>query len=798
MTNTIQRAAVLGSGVMGSGIAAHLANAGISCLLLDIIPPGGVTDEERRRNITENDRRFRNRLAMGAKERALKASTSPFYCAADGARVEVGNVQDDLHRLKECDWIVEAVTENLATKRNLFDQVARHARPDAILSSNTSGLRLADLLEGMDVDFQRRFLVTHFFNPVRFMRLLEIIPGPLTDRDVVGRMVDFGRDVLGKGVVMAKDTPNFIANRIGIFAMMEAMRIMQTDGYTVDEVDAVLGPPLGRPRSAVFRTADMVGLDTFVHVADNCLESLATDEMRPTFEVPQFLREMVSRGWLGDKKGQGFYKREGGETLTLDVRTLEYRPRERVRSPGLDRVKDMEDVTNRIRTMCYGEDRLAHLAWKATSRVLAYTARRVGEICDDLSSVDRAMRWGYAWELGPFETWDALGVGDAVGRMERDGTLVDERVREMLRGGRPRFYDGPVGSRTWFDFARGTAMPVSEDARTIRLPALKHEKRTVQENGSASIVDVGDGILCLEFHSRMNCIDPAVIEMMHAAVERAERDFLGLVVANEGANFSIGANLAALIRLVDSRDWGAISRMVRSFQDANRRMRSSRVPVVAAPFGLTLGAGCEICLWAPSVRAHAELYMGLAEVGVGLIPSGGGTVEMTFRAMDNAPDEPTFPFEALLKRSLETVANARTSTSAEDARTLRFLRPSDGITLNRDHLLYGAKQQALGLALAGYTPPRPRAVRLPGPTGRAAFGMGLTSMKDGHLISEHDLLITSKLAHVMTGGDTSPRLLTTEEHLLDLEREAFLSLCGEQKTRDRMEFMLKNNRPLRN
>ncbi|MEW5855716.1 MAG: 3-hydroxyacyl-CoA dehydrogenase NAD-binding domain-containing protein, partial [Myxococcota bacterium] len=582
MTNTFRRVAVLGSGVMGSGIAAHLANAGIPCVMLDMVPPGGPSEDERKRGITEQDKRFRNKFAAGGKEKALKASPALFYTPADAPLVEVGNFDDDMHLLKDCDWIVEVVKEDLGVKRRLFEQVHKHASPTAIVSSNTSGLRIKDMMEPFPEEFRRRFLVTHFFNPVRYMNLLELIPGASTDRDVLARMVSFGRDVLGKGVVLGKDTPNFIGNRIGVYGIMETLRVMMEDGYTVDEVDAVFGPPAGRPKSAVFRTADMVGLDTFIHVADNCYESLVDDERRDAFKVPDFLREMVKRGWLGNKSGQGFYKKQGGEILTLDVRTLEYGPKQKVRSESLGAVKDIEDVSERVRTLCYGEDRLAQLAWKVTSRVLAYSARRVGEIADDIVNIDRAMRWGYAWEQGPFETWDALGVGDAAARMEREGIELDGRVKDMLKGGRSRFYDMEGSRRTYFDFGRGTAMPVEEDQKTIRISTLKAEKRVVKENMGASIIDLGDGILNVEFHTKMNSLDADIVEMLNAAVDLAEKDFLGLVITNDAPQFSVGANLMLVFMEAQQGNWENLDRGVREFQNTNRRLRYARVPVVAA------------------------------------------------------------------------------------------------------------------------------------------------------------------------------------------------------------------------
>ncbi|MBI5498489.1 MAG: 3-hydroxyacyl-CoA dehydrogenase/enoyl-CoA hydratase family protein [Deltaproteobacteria bacterium] len=798
MSHSFRKVAVLGAGVMGSGIAAHLANAGIPSLLLDIVPPGGLTEDDKKKGVKATDRSFRNRFSQGGLEKAIKSSPAQFFINTDARLVEVGNLEDDLAKIADCDWVCEVVKEDLGVKRDLFQRVVKHLHKDAILSSNTSGLKIQSMMEGFSADVRRRFLVTHFFNPVRYMNLLEVIPGAETSADVVGRFKEFGSLVLGKGVVMGKDTPNFIGNRIGVYGIMETIRVMMEDGYNIDEVDAVFGTAMGRAKSAVFRTADVVGLDTFVHVSQNCYDNLPDDEMRDVFKVPDFIKEMVKRNMLGNKSGQGFYKKVGSEILTLNLKTFEYEPKKKVRSDALGAVKDMDDPGEKCRTLCFADDRLGALAWKVTSRTLAYAARRIGEIADDIVNIDRAMRWGFGWEQGPFESWDSLGVGDACTRMDRDGTPVDARVRDMLKGGRQRFYESHGGVKTYFDFARNAPVNVDEGFRVMRVPALKEAGHTLKENMGASILDLGDGILGLEFHTKMNAIDADIVEMLNQAVEMAESDYLGLVIANDGPLFSAGANLMLIYMEAQNQAWDNIRKAVTELQASYQRMRYCKVPVVAAPFQLTLGGGCEMCLWAPSVRAHAELYMGLVEVGVGLLPAGGGTTEMTIRAVENAPDDPGYPLEGLIRKNLETIAMAKVSMSAEEARRLGFLRPSDGITLNRDHLLYAAKQQALGMARAGYRAPRPRAVRLPGPSARATFSMALRAMRDGHMMSDHDLLISEKIAHVMTGGDTSPRVLTSENRLLELECEAFLSLCGEVKTQERIQYMLMNNKPLRN
>jgi len=748
MSASFKKVAVLGAGVMGSGIAAHLANAGIPSLLLDIVPPGGLTDEDKKKGMTETSKAFRNRFSAGGKEKAVKASPAAFFTPVDAALISVGNFEDDLHKIHDCDWVVEVVKEDLAVKRDLFTRVLKHLQPHAIISSNTSGLRIVDMMKGFPEDVQQRFLVTHFFNPVRYMNLLELIPGERTSKEVLERLTRFGSDVLGKGVVMGKDTPNFIGNRIGIFGIMETIRVMMADDYNIDEVDAVFGTAMGRAKSAVFRTADVVGLDTFVHVAQNCFENLPNDEMKDVFKVPDFIKEMVKRGWLGNKTKQGFYKKEGSEILTLDWKTLEYKAKAKVRSEALGQVKDLDDAGEKQRILCNADDRLGRLAWKVTSSTLAYSARRLGEIADDIVNIDRAMRWGFNWEQGPFEGWDALGVKGTVERMDRDGTKIPALVRDMLSSGRQSFYESHGGTRTYYDFTSKQARPVDEGKKTLRLAPFKEQKKIVKENLGASLIDIGDGILNLEFHTKMNSIDADIGQLMLDAVEIAEKDWLGLVITNEGTNFSVGANLLLVYMEAQSGNWENLDKMVREFQNANKRLRYSRVPVVAAPFQMTFGGGAEI--------------------------------------------------ESLLRKSFETVAMAKVATSAEEARRLGFLRPADGITLNRDQLMYAAKEQALGLARAGYRAPRPRTARLPGPSAAATFGMALRSMRDGHMISDHDLLISEKIASVMTGGNTSPRVLLTEEKLLDLEREGFLSLLGTAKSQERISYMLMNNKPLRN
>jgi 3-hydroxyacyl-CoA dehydrogenase len=799
MAPKIKRVAVLGAGVMGSGIAAHLAGVGLETLLLDIVPPE-LSGEDEKKGITQDHKVFRNRFPATALEKAKKAKPPVYYNTDDAALIEVGNFEDDMARLADCDWVVEAVTENLDIKRTLFEKVDRFRKPGCITTSNTSGLSIKLMTEGRSDDFTRHFFVTHFFNPVRFMRLLELVPGEQTDREAFDAMARFGADRLGKGIVFGKDTPNFIANRIGVFSMMYTLHKMVAEGFTVEEIDAVFGPVSGRPKSAVFRTADMVGLDTLVHVAQNCYDNLPDDEARDTFKVPDFLQEMVKRGWLGQKTKGGFYKKQGKEIFALDIASFEYKPKEKIRADSIGAARKIEDVGKKIRTLLQGQDKLAKLAWDVTARSLIYSARRLGEIADDVVNVDNAMRWGFNWELGPFESWDAIGVPESVERMKQDGLEVPTWVSEMLDGGKTSFYGGSAVKPLFFDLGKKDYAEVPIDERHIRLPALKESDKVVKKNAGATLYDAGDGVLLLEFHTKMNAVDNDVIEMLHASVNMAEEEgWNGLVIGNENAQaFSAGANLFAVLMAVRQGMMGAVEKLVESFQQANMRLRYSDVPVVVAPAGLALGGGAEMTMGADAIQAHAELYMGLVEVGVGLIPGGGGTLEMIERFCGDMPDDPGFDPLPLIRGAFQNIAMAKVCVGAEDGRKLGMLRPHDGVTLNRDLLFQDAKQKVLGMMRAGYRPPRKLRFRLPGHNGSAAIRWFLDGMVKGQHITEHEFKMASKLANVLCGGDTSTRAKVTQQQILDLEREAFLSLCGEPKSQERMQYMLENNKPLRN
>lgn len=787
MSKNIEQAAVLGAGVMGAAIAAHLANAGVKTLLLDIVPP--------------DQAQGRNRLAQAGLDNAKKAKPAAFFHPSFSERITAGNFEDDLEKLRNCDWIIEAVVERLDIKRSLLAKVAAHRKSDAIVTTNTSGIPIASIAAGLPDDFRRHFLGTHFFNPPRYMKLLEVIPLSETLPEVVSAISAFCDRRLGKGIVLAKDTPNFIANRIGTFGAMHTMRVMADDGYTVEEVDRLTGPVIGRPKTASFRTLDLVGLDTFLHVARNIYESAEGDEMREVYRAPDFIEKMAENRWLGNKTGGGFYKKvkspSGDERLTLDLATLEYRPAQKVKFPALDAVKPIEDLGKRLRALVYGKDRVANFLWKTFSESLVYTANRIPEIADDVVSIDRAMRWGFAWQLGPFEMWDAIGVAESVEKMKQEERAIPPVVERMLAAGATSFYKRAEGWTYAYDFERGEYVPVESPPGLIVLEDVKQQRGVVKRNSGASLIDLGDGIGCLEFHSKMNSIGADTVQMMNYAVKEGGQYFDGLVVGNQGDNFSVGANLMLLLLEAQDQNWEEIDLVIRAFQNANMALKYSTRPVVAAPFNMALGGGCEVTLHGGAVRASAELYMGLVETGVGLIPGGGGTKEFLLRAVDSVP-----PGEDLLpavRRVFETIAMAKVSTSAVEAQRMGFLRDSDSYSMNRDRLIEDAKQTALALVKSGYQPPLRRTdIRVLGQSALALLKLGIHTMKRGGYVTDHDAVVGEKLAWILTGGNIHHEKLVSEQYLLDLEREAFLSLCGYRKTLERIQHTLKTGKPLRN
>jgi 3-hydroxyacyl-CoA dehydrogenase len=800
----IEKAAVLGAGTMGAQIAAHLANASVPTLLLDI-PPRELTPEEQKKGLTLESKDARNRIARGGFEAAKKAKPAAFFTPDAASLVRVGNFDDDLGLLKDCDLIIEAVVENLDIKRQLYERVEQHRRPGSIVASNTSGIPIAQLAEGRSEDFKAHFLGVHFFNPPRYLHLVELIRTEWTKPEVSCFMFGFLDQRLGKGVVPAKDRPNFIANRIGTFGALHTIKAMLDDGYSIEEVDRLTGPAVGRPKTATFRTFDLVGLDVFSHVIRNLYEALPEDEEREMFVAPGFLTKMVAAGILGNKTKGGFYKRQKGdgekpEIWTLETATLEYRPAQKVKIPALDMAKNIEDTPERIKALVWGKDRAGNFLWKTLSRTLRYSAARIPEIADTVVEVDRAMRWGFGWEFGPFEVWDAIGVEKSVARMKEEGQSVPENVQGMLDAGAGSFYRKKDGQQFYFDFASEQYVPLSDPAGTIILKSLKDRSGVIKKNSGASLIDLGDGVACLEFHSKMNAIGGDTLQMVKHALGEVEKNFVGLVVGNQGQNFCVGANLMLMLMEAQEENWEELDMMVRVFQNATMSLRYSPKPVVVAPFAMVFGGGCEMVLHADRVRAAAETYIGLVEVGVGIIPAGGGTKEMLVRALDAIPkgadDADPFPF---IKRAFETIALAKVATSAEEARQYGFLAADDAVSMNSDRLIADAKSEVLALAATGYVQPQQRTdIQALGLPSLATLKLGIHQMKRGGYISDHDALIGEKLARILTGGDLNHSTLVSEQYVLDLEREAFLSLVGERKTQERIGHMLKTGKPLRN
>ncbi|HEY48810.1 MAG TPA: 3-hydroxyacyl-CoA dehydrogenase [Dehalococcoidia bacterium] len=806
----VKKAAVLGAGIMGSRIAALLAGVDIPTYLLDIVP-GEPDEQDKKKGLTVESPEFRSKLARTGIQGTIGARPPAMYVPEDAGLITPGNFEDHLHWLSDADWIIEAVAEDLEIKKELLRKVEPHLKPGAILSTNTSGLSIERISEELPEGIKARFLGTHFFNPPRHMKLLEIIPGRLTEKEVLAFVAEFCEVRLGKSIVFAKDTPNFIANRIGAHAVIGVMNTMVEDRYTIEEADAITGPPMGRPKSASFRTSDMVGLDTFIKVAQNVCDNIEGEEEKRQLAVPEFVKQMVERGLLGDKTQMGFYKKvlgtAGSEIHALDYNTMDYVPQRKVALPVLDELRKVADPAARLHTLVNSEEKAGSFAWKVLKRMLPYCAARVPEIADDIVSIDRAMRWGFNWDLGPFETWDAIGLRASVERMEKEGERIPDNIERMLASGRERFYEKRDGQRYYYDFGKADYEEIETKPQIIILPSIKERAKLVRSNAGASLVDMGDGVVCLEFNSPNNAIDPDVIQMISESVAEVEENFEGLVIGNQGTNFCVGADLKQIFPATQNKDWDSLELATRNFQQACMRIKYSEKPVLAAPFRMTLGGGCEVCMAASMIRAHAEAYMGLVEFGVGLIPSGGGNKELMLRAVDWVP--PSVPSAVpgggkpdiipYVARIFETIAMAKVSTCAREALELDYLRPHDMITMNQDHLLYDAKQSALALAREGYRPPRPRnEIRVTGRTGRAILELIVYLMRGGEYITDHDAHIAKKLAYVLTGGDVDQDTLVTEEYLLDLEREAFLSLCGEEKTQARMKHMLETNRPLRN
>ena len=768
---------------MGSGIAAHCANAGIPVILLDIVPPKGGP---------------RNSFADGALDKLKKARPAAFSHPRNALLIQTGNLEDDLEKTKDCDLIVEAIIERLDIKQALFARLEKLNDPDTIVASNTSGLRIVDMLQGRSEQFRKNFMITHFFNPPRYMKLLELVAGPDTSPEAKERAEAWGRELLGKGIVWAKDTPNFIGNRIGLQSMMSTIHLMLEKKLAPEDVDAITGIPMAHPKSATFRTADVVGLDTVGHVAANCYTSLTTDEDRDTFKTPAFITTMIEKGILGDKTKGGFYKKDKatGELTTLDPYAGEYRanggdPEIKKATKALGKI---EDPKERVKKLVATPGVVGEFAWTVLSRSLAYAARRIPEITDSVEAIDNAMKWGYAWDLGPFEVWDALGFVETYDRMKKDGVALPAWVDKMKAGNATGFY---AGTRIW-EPAKGEYTERKLDPREAPIEVMRKGGAPVLKNSGAEAWDIGDGVLGLTFKTKANSIDSDVIKMIHDATARAEKDFRALVIWNQGEFFCVGANLFAVLMAAGQKQWDGLREMIKGYQYATQRMKYATVPVVAAPYNMTLGGGLELCFGADAVQAALETYSGLVEVGVGLIPGGAGTLNMLWRSLESVPEGVDVDTYAFVTQTFKNIALAKVATSAEEAKAFGFFRQTDGVSFDRARQLHEAKQRAIGMANAGYHPAIPRAYKLPGESGIATLKMMVNTLVAGKYASEHDAKIAMKLATVLCGGVNGSTHAVTEDEILELEREAFLSLCGEPLSQARMQYMLQNNKPLRN
>lgn len=799
MKRTIKRAAVLGSGVMGSGIAAHLANIGIPTLMLDIVPRA-LTEAEEKKGLTLEDKAVRNRIASSSKQALLKQKPSPIVSIDSLDLIEVGNMDDDMERLADVDWIIEVVVERLDVKKIVFEKVDQFRKKGSIVSSNTSGISVNAMVEGRSEDFKKHFLGTHFFNPPRYLKLLEVIPTEHTDPEVLAFMKQFGEDVLGKGVVEAKDTPNFIANRIGTYGLLVTVREMLKGGYSVGEVDSVTGPLIGRPKSATFRTLDVVGLDTFIHVARNVYEQVEGAE-KDVFDIPEFMLKMQENGWLGAKSGQGFFlkkKEKGVSTIyQLNPETLEYEDRGKLKTPAVELAKQAKGPRNKLKALVNMKgDRAGDLIWNILKPALLYSAELVGEIADDIVAIDQAMKWGFGWEIGPFETWDAIGLRTSVDRMKEEGEDIPSWVLELLESGHESFYKQDNGEV--FYLVNNEYKKQEFNPKEINIKRLKDVQGVIKKNTGASLVDIGDGVALLEFHSKSNAIGFDTIQMVNYAVEEVGKNYEGLVIGNQGKNFSVGANLALMLMEAQDDNFFELDMVVKMFQDMGTTIKYSDKPVVVAPFNMTLGGGAEVSLPAAAIQASSELYMGLVEFGVGLIPGGGGTKELYLKELRNLPKGINFDLTKVANDVFEKVAMAKVSTSAQEARENGFLDANDRISVNPDHLIHDAKQRVLELAKAGYRAPKREKIPVVGDAGYAAMVLGAKTLQFGGYASEHDVKIAEKLAYVLSGGRIKEGTLIDEQVMLDLEREAFLSLIAEPLTQARMQHMLLKGKPLRN
>ncbi|MGY5848452.1 3-hydroxyacyl-CoA dehydrogenase NAD-binding domain-containing protein [Salegentibacter sp. HM20] len=801
MKRRINKVAVIGSGIMGSGIACHFANIGVEVLLLDIVP-GELNDKEKKQGLSLEDKSVRNRIVNESLQSALKSKPSPIYHQKFASRIQTGNLEDDISKVSEVDWIIEVVVERLDIKKQVFENLEKHRKPGTLITSNTSGIPIQQMNEGRSEDFRKHFCGTHFFNPPRYLRLFEIIPGPDTKPEVLEFLNEYGEKFLGKKSVVAKDTPAFIGNRIGIYSIMSLFHTVKDMGMTIEEVDKLTGPVIGRQKSATFRTVDVVGLDTLVHVANGLHKGVPEDEENELFALPDFIQTMMDNEWYGSKSGQGFYKKikndDGSSTIkSLDLDSLEYRDQKKASFATLEQTKSIDNVVDRFEVLINGEDKAGEFYRKSFGALFAYVSHRIPEITDELYKIDDAMKAGFGWEHGPFQIWDAVGVKKGLELIEAEGKKPAAWVNEMLESGKESFYKVKEGNTYYYDIPKKEHVKVPGQDAFIILDNIR-ESKEVFKNSGVVVEDLGDGILNVEFRSKMNSIGGDVLDGINKALDIAEKDYQGLVVANNGKNFSVGANIGMIFMMAVEQEYDELNMAIKYFQDTMMRMRYSSIPTVAAPHAMTLGGGCELSLHADKVVAAAETYIGLVEFGVGVIPGGGGSKEMTVRAADTYEKD-----DVELNRLREhflTIGMAKVSTSAHEAYDLNILQKGkDIVVVNPDRQLAIAKKHALLMAENGYTQPIHRTdIKVLGKQALGAFLVGTDQMNAGKYISDHDKKIANKLAYVMAGGDLSEPQKVSEQYLLDLEREAFLSLTGERKTLERLQHMLKKGKPLRN
>jgi len=801
MKRSINKVAVLGSGIMGSRIACHFANIGVEVLLLDIAPKE-LTPEEQAKGLTLDKPAVKNRIVNMALQTAVKTNPSPVYSKKVLNKIKTGNFDDDMSKIAGFDWVIEVVVENLDIKKKVFEQVEQFRKPGTLITSNTSGIPIHLMAEGRSEDFKANFCGTHFFNPPRYLKLLEIIPTPHTKPEIVDFLMHYGDKFLGKTTVLCKDTPAFIANRVGVYSIMALLHLVEKLDLTVEEVDKFTGPALGRPKSATFRTSDVVGLDTMIKVAKGLYDNCPEDKAHELFKLPEYVQKMEENKWLGDKTKQGFYKKTktaDGKTeiLALDLKTLEYKPQQKVKSATLEMTKPVENLRERMKIFAKGKDKAGELFRHSSFGLFEYVSDRIPEISDELYRIDDAMRAGFGWELGPFELWDAVGVKEAIEGMEQYGNKAAAWVHEMLDAGNTSFYKVEGGIKKYYDIPSKSYKALPGTDEFIILDNIR-ENKTLWKNSGVSIIDLGDGILNVEFHTKMNTIGGDVISGINKAIDMAEKDYRGLVIGNDGANFSAGANVGMIFMMAVEQEWDELNMAIRMFQNTSMRIRYSSIPVVVAPHNLTLGGGCEFSLHADHVQLSAETYMGLVEFGVGVIPGGGGTKEFALRASDEYKDDQIV--QNALKERFLTIGMAKVSTSGYEAYELGYLQKDKfSISMNRNRLLADAKAKAIELADAGYTKPVQRTdIKVLGKQGLGIVYAGANSMYAGHFISEHDKKISEKLGYVMCGGDLSSPTEVSEQYLLDLEREAFLSLAGERKSLERIQSIITKGKPLRN